>query len=246
MTSPADSAPDPEALLAATCAAWPEIARCGPFSLRRGGLSGGLMACAEEPLPDAGLPEAIAAAVARMAETGQAPRFRLGAGQEGLDDALARAGLRSSAAGRIHVAPVAGLNVAPPPLTGFAVWPPLAIQQQIWAGGGATDAGFCALEASAQEGPCTAILGRLRHRAAGALLVARRGEIAVIEALTVRPEHRRAKVARHMLATAAVWAASNGAVWIAAAVGDEDAAGQALAASLAMTPVAAYHHRVAG
>jgi N-acetylglutamate synthase len=234
--------PDPATLRAALVALrppiWPD--RIGPFRLQ-GDAGGGCVATMDDDALMDDPAGAIAAVAARMVQAGHTPRFRITEGQEAMDRALERAGYNTTAPGRIYLAPIARLGAAPPlPLTAFTAWPPLAIQHRIWAeaGGGEIP--------QAPKGPCTAILGRIGHRAAGVLLVACRAEIALLHGLAVRDVHRRSGVAQRMVAAAAHWAAGQGARWVAAEVTDGDGPALSLAASLSMAPAARYHYRVAG
>jgi len=241
--------PEPTALLAAVHAVLPLADRpsFGPFLLRIDPATGAMIATAGPGRPGPDAQAAIAAAAARMAGAGQPPRFGLGEtdSDRDTDAALARAGYRIESTGLVHVAPIGRLHQGPPPpLSGFAAWPPLAIQHQIWAEAGPGTAGRSV--AAGMGEPCTSILGRIGHRAAGTLLVACRGDVAVLHGLVVRSEHRRGGLARRMVAAAAHWAAGQGALWIVAALAEDDRTGLSLAESLSMTPAARFHHRVAG
>ena len=66
----------------------------------------------------------------------QQPMFRVPDTDDGLADALQDAGYRRETPTAIMQAPVAALTGQPIPyLTTFAIWPPLAIQRDIWAAG---------------------------------------------------------------------------------------------------------------
>jgi GNAT superfamily N-acetyltransferase len=128
-----------------------------------------------------------------------------------------------------------------PPVTAMPVWPPLAIQREIWWDGGICEARFAVMERVI--GKKTAILGRLRDTPAATAFVALDGDIAMIHALEVRPDCRRAGLGRRMMQGAANWAAQVGAQWIALAVTRANAPANALYSALGMSQVASYHYR---
>ena len=103
----------------------------------------------------------------------------------------------------VYAAPAAALaSEPPPPVTTFEVWPPLAIQAEIWAAGGIGPARLAVMERAA--GPKTTILGRCADRPAATAYVAVHGTVAMLHALEVADRFRRRGLGRHIMRAAAV------------------------------------------
>jgi GNAT superfamily N-acetyltransferase len=130
---------------------------------------------------------------------------------------------------------------APPAMAAFALWPPLAVQADLWAEGGIGPARLAIMDRAA--GPRAALLGRVADRAAGAAFVALGGGTAFLHALTVLPAFRRCGCARHLLQAAAAWARAQGAQTLALAVTRANVPAVALYASQGMQAVGHYHYR---
>lgn len=198
---------------------WPsaEYADAGGFRVGRGQGGGGRVGSARALGPDW-----QADAIAEIAEIqrgwGEAPLFRVA------DDDLALQG-RLTAQGYSHGTPTAVLAAECatlaerplPRLSAFEIWPPLAIQTDIWSAGNIPESRQAVMRRVAL--PHTALLGRVQDRAAGAAFVALDGPVAMVHAIEVVPELRRQGVAGWMIAKAAEWAAQQGADRLALAVG---------------------------
>ena len=177
-----------------------------------------------------------------MRALGQAPLFMMRPGEATLDAGLAARGYRVKDPVTLHTAPVADLAGSLPPVTCFRVWPPLAVQRDIWAAGG-IGPDRCAVMARV-AGPKTTILVRSDDSPAGTLFVARRAETAMVHAVAVPPRFRRRGMARSMMQGAAVWSQEAGAQDLAVLVTTANAAANALYASLGMRAAAGYHYRI--
>lgn len=173
---------------------------------------------------------------------GQPPLFMVPDGQAALDLVLAARGYAVRDPVVALAAPVAMLaRQRPPAVTTFEVWPPLAIQTEIWAAGGIGPARLAIMHRV--KGPRITILGRLRDSPAASAFVACDGDVAMLHALEVDPPFRRAGMGRHVLTAAAFWAMRQGATSLALFVTRTNAGACALYASAGMVPVAAYHYR---
>lgn len=242
-----DATPDhtlEAALDAALAATWPavETRACGPFVLRRGG--GGRRCRAATLATGAAPPGAseIARAAARMERWDQTPLFRLRGNEAAFDRALEAAGYRSEGATILFTAPSAPLAAATVPrVTTFDLWPPLAIQETIWADGGIGRDRRAVMDRVA--GAKTALFGRAQNRPAGVAFAALHGQTAMVHALHVRPAARRLGLAGHMMAHAARWAHGLGARRIAAAAETDNAAALAVFGALGMVRASGYHYR---
>lgn len=234
--------PDAATLFGAMEATWPPERRLrdGPVTLRfsRGGGSRVTAATLAGP-PGEGV---IAAAEAAMRAAGQRVLWQVRSGDDMLDAALAARGYRVMDPVWLYLAPIGVLAQEPPRISAFSVWPPLAIQREIWLTDGIGPDRVAVMERVA--GPKAALLSRTDDRASGAGFVAVAEGIACLHALVVAEGFRRRGAARHMIARAAVWAQAQGADWLALAVTRANGPGNGLYASLGMEIVEHYHYRI--
>lgn len=229
------------ALAAAFDATWPaaDYASAGGFTVGRGLGAGGRVSSARVT-GDWG-PDDIDAACAALRAWDQPPLFRVSDGDTALAGALADRGFARHTATAILTAPVSALTDQPiPPVTAFAIWPPLAIQRDIWT--------VCGVGAARQQvmarapTPKTALLGRIRDRAAGTGFAAIHGNIAMLHALEVLPDWRRLGLGGWMVRQAAFWATGHGASDLALAVTRENAGAYALYHNLGFTEAGGYSY----
>jgi GNAT superfamily N-acetyltransferase len=239
--------PDLSTLEAALEATWPAagIAACGPFSLRDGA-GGGSRVSAATALAAADEP-GIAAAEAAMRAAGHRPLFRLRPGlcawDGPLDAALAARGYARRDPTLYYAAPVARLAPEPlPAMRVFPIWPPLAIQRDLWAEAGIGPARLAVMGRVTR--PKAALMARQDDRVAGTAFVALCGEVAMLHAMEVTRALRRRGAARNLTRAAAEWAAAQGAAWLALAVTEANAPARALYAGLGMAAPGGYHYRV--
>lgn len=218
---------------------WPaaEYAEAGGFRVGRGLGAGGRVSSARAI--GSWVPGDIAAAEAIHRDWGQQPMFRVPDSDTGLIAALLAAGYRRETPTAIMQAPVASLTDQPVPfLTTFAIWPPLAIQRDIWAAGNINPARQAVMDRV--TGPKTAILGRIDDRAAGAAFAAVLGDTAMVHAVEVLPAFRRRGLAGWMMRQAALWATEQGATRIGLAVSRANTGARASWDRLGFTEVAGY------
>lgn len=172
-----------------------------------------------------------------------APLWRVREGEEALDAALEARGFAVRDPVRSWWAPADRLAPdAPPRMTGFAVWPPVALMRDIWARGG-IGAPRLAVMARA-PGPRTGILARVEDRPAGVAFVAAAGPVAGIHAIEVVPALRRRGAGLLLLRHAAWWARRHGALHVALYVTEANGPANALYARMGMSPGPRYHYRV--
>ncbi len=236
--------PSPEALARAFEATWPPAAtrRLGPVTLREGRGGGGRVSAAtvEDDWTEADIDAAEAAMAPPL---WPAPLWRVRAGEEALDAALAARGYAARDPTRLWWAEAEALAPeAPERLTGFAVWPPVAIMRDLWAEGG-TGPERLSVMAHAQ-GPRTGLLARAADRPAGVAFTAVSGDLAMVHAIEVAAASRRRGVGLSLLRHAAWWARGQGARHLALAVTEANDAANALYARAGMTPAPGYSYRV--
>ncbi len=229
-------------VLAVTDATWPAARRhaAGAFTVREG-LGGGQRVSAATAEGDWTGAD-IDAAEARHRALGQVPLFLIRPGEDRLDEALATRGYAVKDPVNLIAAPVAAVAAEAPALMTFAIWPPLAIMNDLWDEGG-IGAGRRDVMVRA-GGPKTAVLGRIGDRAVGTAFVAVHDGTAMLHALTVSETARRRGLATHMMRTAAKWAQDHGAQRFSVLVTRDNLPANALYASLGMRIVGQYHYRI--
>lgn len=235
--------PDAKMLYAVIDGTWPAAVKraLGPWTIRLddSGSSRVSAATAEQPVTEADLPLAEAA----MRDAGQVPLFMIREGDDALDAMLAARGYVIKDPVNMYAAPVADIaRQRPPPVTTFDVWPPLAVQAEIWAAGG-VGAGRLAVMDRALH-PKTTILGRINDCPAGTIFVGTAGNCAMIHALEIATAQRRQGLARHLTVAAAFWAQSQHVDYLTLVTTRANAGANALYASLGMAVVGQYHYRI--
>lgn len=207
---------------------WPaaETADAGGFRVGRGLGAGGRVSSARALGPDwdeAAIPEIEA--IHRGWQ--QPPMFRLPDSDKDLAGALARHGYGAGTPTAIMAAPCEMLTAVPVhPMTAFSIWPPLAIQGDIWAAGNIGAARQAVMPRVTLPG--TSILGRHADRAVGTAFVAADGAVAMIHAIEILPGFRRKGMATWLIRKAAEWAEAQGAARLALAVSRQNATARAL------------------
>lgn len=171
----------------------------------------------------------------------QSSMFRVLNDDTRLATALQQMGYRSEKPTVIMSAPLDRLTDQDiPPITAFAVWPPLAIQREIWAAGNIGPARQAVMDHVAL--PKTSVLGRTDDRAAGAGFVAIDNQVAMIHAVEVLAEWRRRGLAGWMVREAAFWARDNGATRMGLAVTRGNAGAIAAYQGLGFQEIAGYSY----
>lgn len=230
-------------------ATWPaaDYARAGAFRVGRG-MGAGQRVSAAWRVADGGAGDGgagdvhaddVDAAMAVQAGWDQPALFALRDGDGATAALLTARGMTRHRDTVVMAGPVAAMtDVAIPPVTAFAVWPPMAIQRDLWTEGG--------IDAARQDvmarvaGAKTALLGRTDDRAAGVGFVAAHQGVGVVHALHVLAPWQRQGLARWLMRRAAGWAAEQGCDTLALAVTRENAPAIALYQGLGMAEVGGY------
>lgn len=163
--------------------------------------------------------------------------------QTALDQVLEQEGFTIRDATDMLACPIDAIAAAPPAVTCFDVWPPLAAQEEIWADGGIGPSRLSIMARAPM--PKTTLFGRTADKPAGSAFVAIEGGIAMLHALEVLGPLRRKGLARTMTCAAADWARQRGALVFSVLVTQQNDAARALYRSMGMQKVASYHYRVA-
>ena len=234
--------PDLARLYSAIGTTWPaaEQRQIGPVTIRRGlgGSSRVSAATADRTLTK----DELQAAEKAMRDWDQSPRFMLRVGDEELDAQLAQGGYVKHDVTFVYVCNIDVLaRKRPPPVSTFAVWPPLKVQHDIWETGGIGPSRLAVMDRA--QAPKTTILGRIDDAPGGAAFVACDEEVAMVHAVETLPQHRRKGLAKHMMAAAAFWARDQGAKNLALLTTQANGAANPLYTSLQMDVVGSYHYR---
>ena len=233
--------PDTHRLMAAVDATWPpaEYRTLGPWLLRRGAGGGQRVSAASTEDEAADLEPAIEG----LRDWGQTPLFRVTPDQVELDARLEAARFRRHDPVALYAGRAADLDDgADHTVQVFQVGAPLAIIDEIWTQGG-IGAGRRAVMARA-AGPAMTLMSRANDRPVGVAFVALDGEVAMIHAIEVAPQHRRKGGAMRLMQGAARFAGENGAQWLTLAVTEANAGARALYEKLGMQQAGRYHYRV--
>ena len=228
-------------LLETLDATWPaaRVLEHGPWHIREG-LGGGQRVSAATATPEAS-DDAIPLAEDAMRDLGQHPLFMIRDSDSALDTWLAARGYDIVDPVTIYLAETETLMTDVPASLATPSWPPLAIQLEIWGGGGIGPGRIAVMERA--QGPKTSFLGRAGDVPGGTGFIAMHDRLAMLHALEVVPSERRKGIGRTILAAAANWARARGADWMALAVTSANEAANPLYQSAGMTEAAKYHYR---
>jgi len=236
------AAPDQARMLGALEATWPPAKRfrLGPWVIRDGKGGGKRVSAATTDLPvtDAD----IEMAEQQMRSTRQTPLFMVAEGQDKLDRLLAAQGYQVVDPSLIFCANINDLSLPEiAPLDAIPCAQPLSLMEEIWQQGGIGPARLAVMQRA--KGPKTWIFGRANDRPAGVAFVAIGGDIAMLHALEVVAQARRAGAGRRIMARAAIWAAENGARHLSVVTTGRNLPAQGLFSGIGMQVVGKYHYR---
>ena len=226
---------------AAWAATWPaaEYATVGGFRVGRGAGGGGRVSAARAE--GDWHPDDIDRAIAQQCDWAEAPLFAVSDDDAPLATALTARGWHGHTATVVLQSPIAALtDLAIPPVSAFALWPPLAIQRDLWTAMQVGPPRQAVMDRAC--GPKTAILGRTQDRAAGTAFLSVSGQIATLHALAVLPRFRRAGLADWMIRGSAAFGARHGAETLALAVTASNAPALALYDRLGFAQIGRYDY----
>jgi len=222
---------------------WPaaQYDTCGPFTLRRG--DGGGQRVSSASLHGATFNAAdIEAAETAMLAMGQPLLFMIREGDTALDAALGERDYFRHDPVTVFTIDAARLAEHDPQgLVAIDAPEPLPIMANIWAQGGIGEGRLNVMRRAPFPKAC--FLGRSDNAAAGAVFAGCDGEIAMLHALDVLPEHRRKRLALQMMGAVGAWAVRNGAKTLALVVLTDNDAACGLYRRLGMEEAGRYHYR---
>ncbi len=229
-------------LFAAMDATWPaaRFVEQGPWLLREG-QGGGQRVSAATALGPVSRAD-VAQAENAMRVFSQAPAFQIRPEDKDLDALLAARGYITLDPVLIYVGLVADIVAETRRSnTVMSTWPPLAIQRELWHSGGIGPARLAVMDRA--QSPKAAFLGRTKDKAAGVAFAAKHDQMAMLHAIEVHPEFRRAGVGSQILTEIAFWAQDHECIYLSLAVTKENFAANALYVKKKMSVVTGYHYR---
>ena len=221
-------------------ATWPAASKhqIGPYTIRQGNGGGSRVSCATGPADRHWLDKAEAA----MHDLGQVPIFMIRDGDSALDALLAERGYHIKDPVTIYSAPISAIdNGWSYSSDVYDIWPPIAVQREIWENAGIGKARLDIMTRA--KCPNTTVMGRVGDVPAGTGFIGIDQNIAMIHALEVAPNCRRQGVATLIIRRMALWAKQNGADQISLVVTNANSGANALYQTLGFDVVGHYHYR---
>lgn len=234
--------PNGDTLLAAVDVTWPaaRFITLGSWRLREG-LGGGQRvsaASATSDVTNADIDEAITG----MADIDQPPLFMVRPQDRALDALLEARGFQIKDPVSVRIAPVANMTGKLPTIAVTPSWPPLSVQREIWAKAGIGPKRIAVMDRVTTAK--TSHLGRAGDSPAGTAFVALDGDLAMLHALEVDPQHKRQGVGHNIMIGAANWAAAQGAAWLSVLVVNANQTANTFYQSIGMVDTGlGYHYR---
>lgn len=234
------------ALLESLEATWPpaEAARfgdpAGGLVVGRGEGGGGRLSSVRAAGPS-WQPDDLDAALAQQDAWGEARLIRALDDDHRLSAAAEARGMTRHKPTVILTAPLAVLADADiPRVTGFTLWPPMAIQHEIWAANDIPPPRQAAMTRA--PFPKVSLLGRTQERAGGAGFLGISGPVAGLHTLVVMEGLRGHRLAEWMIREAARWALDQNAELMALQVTRANTAALRLYARLGFRELAGYSY----
>ncbi|MFV0294150.1 MAG: GNAT family N-acetyltransferase [Paracoccus sp. (in: a-proteobacteria)] len=202
---------------------------------------GGMRVNSARPVTPNWIEDDIQQVEAIQARWNQPPTIQVSADDRRLAELLNASGWQARTPTLIMSAPVTALTDRQvPPVTSFALWPPLAIQRELWAELGIGPARQAIIERVSL--PKAAILGRVDDRAAGVAFIAACDKLAVLHALEIVPNLRRKGLAGWIIRKAAFWAGTHGCKALCLAVTRDNSPAITLYRGLGFTETGGYSY----
>lgn len=182
-------------------------------------------------------------AEAEMRALGQPCLFMIRDGDDALDAQLAERGYIVKDPVTLYCAKTEQLATdRPETAMSFEVWPPLAVQKEVWEKGGIGPARLDVMDRA--QCSKTSICGRIGEHPAGTAYVGIHNGTAMLHALETDPDFRRKGLGRQMIRAIAFWALENDADCLSLVVTRANHGANALYQSMGMTVVGHYHYRI--
>ena len=222
---------------------WPakEFLELPEWKLRKS-IKGGKRVSAVTAIGKSGIP-AIQFVENTLEEWCQDKLFMIKAGENSLDEALKERGYCIVDPTNIWSISAEVLSMQQiPPVTAFSIFPPLAIQREIWTANG--------IDASRIEimdrvkAPKTTIFGRINAKPAASAFVAVSNKIAMVHALIVDHKFQRQGMGKHVMQKVGVWAHQQGAESVVVLCTKQNQSANNFYKILGMKVIGEYHYRL--
>ena len=178
-----------------------------------------------------------------LAEWCQDKLFMIKAGQNSLDEELQKRGYCIVDPTNIWSISSKSLSMQQiPPVTAFSIFPPLAIQKELWMANG-VDASKIAIMDRVKT-PKTSIFGRINAKPASSAFAAVVNEIAMVHALIVDQKYQRQGMGKFVMQKVGAWAHQQGAESVVALCTKHNQSANNFYKILGMQVVGEYHYRL--
>ena len=178
-----------------------------------------------------------------LAEWCQDKLFMIKAGENSLDEALEKRGYCIVDPTNIWSISSEALSIQQiPPVTAFSIFPPLAIQKEIWTANG-IDASRIKIMDRVKT-PKTTIFGRINAKPAASAFVAVANKIAMVHALIVDHKCQRQGMGTFVMQKVGAWAHQQGAESVAVLCTKQNQSANNFYKTLGMRVIGEYHYRL--
>ena len=222
---------------------WPaeEFLELTEWKLRKS-IKGGKRVSAATAIGKSGIP-AIQFVENTLEEWCQDKLFMIKAGENSLDEALKERGYCIVDPTNIWSISAEALSIQQiPPVTAFSIFPPLAIQREIWTANG-IDASRIEIMDRVKT-PKTTIFGRINAKPAASAFVAVSNKIAMVHALIVDHKFQRQGMGKHVMQKVGVWAHRQGAESVVVLCTKQNQSANNFYKILGMKVIGEYHYRL--
>ena len=169
--------------------------------------------------------------------------FMIKAGENSLDEALKERGYCVVDPTNIWSIPAEALSMQQiPPVTAFSIFPPLAIQREIWTANGIDTSRIEIMDRV--KTPKTTIFGRINAKPAASAFVAVSNKIAMVHALIVDHKFQRQGMGKHVMQKVGVWAHQQGAESVVVLCTKQNQSANNFYKILGMKVIGEYHYRL--
>ena len=222
---------------------WPakEFLELPEWKLRKS-IKGGKRVSAVTAIGKSGIP-AIQFVENTLEEWCQDKLFMIKAGENSLDEALKERGYCIVDPTNIWSISAEALSMQQiPPVTAFSIFPPLAIQREIWTANGIDTSRIEIMDRV--KTPKTTIFGRINAKPAASAFVAVSNKIAMVHALIVDHKFQRQGMGKHVMQKVGVWAHQQGAESVVVLCTKQNQSANNFYKILGMKVIGEYHYRL--
>ena len=222
---------------------WPakEFLELPEWKLRKS-IKGGKRVSAVTAIGKSGIP-AIQFVENTLEEWCQDKLFMIKAGENSLDEALKERGYCIVDPTNIWSISAEALSMQQiPPVTAFSIFPPLAIQREIWTANGIDTSRIEIMDRVKTSK--TSIFGRINAKPAASAFVAVSNKIAMVHALIVDHKFQRQGMGKHVMQKVGVWAHQQGAESVVVLCTKQNQSANNFYKILRMKVIGEYHYRL--